>query len=223
MLRPSTIAIDGPVAVGKNAVGSLLAQRLGYRFIDTGAMYRALTLAALERRIDLEDEKALGKLAAETRIDLVQGEDGYLVFVDGQEVTQDLRQEGVEKGVSPVAKVGPVREALVAEQQRMAQGGGIVMAGRDIGTVVLPQADLKIYLAASAEERAQRRHRELLQRGENPDYTAILADLRRRDGIDSERSHSPLKPAPDAWILDTEGLSLEEVLAKILVLIEGSK
>lgn len=215
MTRPSIITIDGPGAVGKSVIGDLLAQRLGYRFLDTGAMYRALTLLALERGADLGDEKALGELAVASDIEL----DSLTVLVAGRDVTLDIRHEEVEKGVSLVAKVGGVRRALVAKQRQMAQGGRVVMAGRDIGTVVLPQAELKLYLAASPEERARRRYLELVQRGDEANYDQVLAELERRDRIDSERELAPLQPAPDARIIDTDSLDIERVLAEIMAII----
>ncbi len=217
MPKPATIAIDGPGAVGKSAIGSLLAQRLGYRFLDTGAMYRALTWLALELGIDLEDEKALEELASGARIELA----AEAVMVAGRDVTGDIRGEEVERGVSLVAKVAGVRRALVAQQRQMAQGGRVVVAGRDIGTVVLPRAELKLYLAASPEERARRRHLELVQRGEKAHYEQVLAELKRRDKIDSERALAPLQPAPDAKIIDTDGLNIEQVLAEIMGIIGG--
>jgi cytidylate kinase len=217
MPNPATIAIDGPGAVGKNAIGSLLAQRLGYRFLDTGAMYRALTWLALELGIDLEDEKALEELALGANIELA----AEAVMVADRDVTGDIRGEEVERGVSLVAKVAGVRRALVAKQQQLAQGGQVVMAGRDIGTVVLPHAELKLYLAASAEERAHRRYLELVQRGEEAHYEQVLAELKRRDKIDSERALAPLQPAPDAKIIDTDGLNIEQVLAEIMGIIGG--
>ncbi len=217
MPKPATIAIDGPGAVGKSAIGSLLAQRLGYRFLDTGAMYRALTWLALELGIDLEDEKALEELASGARIELA----AEAVMVAGRDVTGDIRGEEVERGVSLVAKVAGVRRALVAQQRQMAQGGRVVLAGRDIGTVVLPRAELKLYLAASPEERARRRHLELVQRGEKAHYEQVLAELKRRDKIDSERALAPLQPAPDAKIIDTDGLNIEQVLAEIMGIIGG--
>lgn len=217
MPNPATIAIDGPVAVGKSAIGSLLAQRLGYRFLDTGAMYRALTWLALELGIDLEDEKALEELALGANIELA----AEAVMVAGRDVTGDIRGEEVERGVSLVAKVAGVRRALVAKQQQLAQGGQVVMAGRDIGTVVLPHAELKLYLAASPEERARRRHLESVQRGEKAHYEQVLAELKRRDKIDSERALAPLQPAPDAKIIDTDGLNIEQVLAEIMGIIGG--
>jgi len=217
MPKPATIAIDGPGAVGKSAIGSLLAQRLGYRFLDTGAMYRALTWLALELGIDLEDEKALEELASGARIELA----AEAVMVAGRDVTGDIRGEEVERGVSLVAKVAGVRRALVAQQRQMAQGGRVVVAGRDIGTVVLPRAELKLYLAASPEERARRRHLELVQRGEKAHYEQVLAELKRRDKIDSERALAPLQPAPDAKVIDTDGLNIEQVLAEIMGIIGG--
>jgi len=217
MPKPSIIAIDGPVAAGKSTIGRLLAHRLGYRFVDTGAMYRALTWKAIRLNIDLEDEEALGQLAESTRVEISPtpiGDSGAVV--DGQDVTPELQSAAVEVGVSPVSKVARVREVLVREQQAMAQGGKIVMAGRDIGTTVLPQAELKVYLVASAKERARRRYLESIERGETADYQAILADLIRRDEIDSERAISPLQPASDARIIDTDGLSPQQVLSEIL-------
>lgn len=217
MPKPATIAIDGPGAVGKSAIGSLLAQRLGYRFLDTGAMYRALTWLALELGIDLEDEKALEELALGASIELAT----EAVMVAGRDVTGDIRGDEVERGVSLVAKVAGVRRALVAQQRQMAQGGRVVVAGRDIGTVVLPHAELKLYLAASAEERAHRRYLELVQRGEEANYEQVLAELKRRDKIDSERALAPLQPAPDAKVIDTDGLNIEQVLAEIMGIIGG--
>lgn len=220
MPKPSTIAIDGPVAAGKSTIGRLLAQRLGYRFIDTGAMYRALTWKAIRLDIDLEDEEELSRLASSTRIEFmpaVRGNEGYcLVFVDGRDVTTEIQTLEVEAGVSLVAKVAGVRRVLVDQQRRMAQGGKIVMAGRDIGTTVLPHAELKVYLAASLEERALRHYLGVTERGEVADYQATLADLIRRDEIDSKRLISPLEPAPDAKIVDTDGLNPDQVLSEIM-------
>jgi cytidylate kinase len=220
------IAIDGPVAVGKSTVGRLVAERLGHRFVDTGAMYRALTWKALGLGINLKDEARLTQLAANTRIDLLPPEDGEegdgAVLVDGCDISPEIHTPEVESGVSPVAKVAGVRKILVSQQRRMAEKSKLVMVGRDIGTVVLPQADLKVYLVASAEERARRRYQELIARGQRKDYPSILHDLRLRDETDSLRATSPLRPASDAEVIDTEGLSLEEVVEAIYALAGGN-
>jgi cytidylate kinase len=178
-------------------------------------MYRALTWLALEFGLDLEDEAGLEGLALKANIELTPQE----ALIDGHDVSLNLRDQEVEKGVSLVAKVAGVRRVLAAKQRELAQGGKVVMAGRDIGTVVLPQAELKIYLAASAEERARRRYLELLARG-GADYEQVLAELKRRDSLDLERELAPLQSAPDAKIIDTNGLDIEQVLHKILSLIE---
>lgn len=220
MSRPRLIAIDGAVAVGKSTVGKLLSERLEYRFIDTGVMYRALTWLALKRKTNLEDDKALSELAKKIHIDLSFTPEER-VMVDGQDVTAELRNSEVEAYVSQVSKVPGVRQALVAQQRHLAAGGKVVMAGRDIGTVVLPQAELKIFLLASPSERARRRHEELREKGEQAQYHTVLTELQRRDNIDSQRAISPLRPAPDAHIIDTEGLNPEQVIARILEIIEG--
>ena len=219
MPRPSIIAIDGPVAAGKSTVGRLLAQRLGYRFIDTGAMYRALTWRAMRLNVDLDDEDALSRLAEGTRIEFAASDK---VLADGQDVTKWIQTSEVEAGVSIVAKVAGVRKVLVKQQQELARDGKVVMAGRDIGTTVLPHAEVKVYLDATLEERARRRHVELVERGDSADYQSVLADLRRRDEIDSERAISPLQPAPDARIIDTDGRNAEQVLSEILAMVGES-
>ena len=217
MNRPSVIAIDGPGAVGKSTVGKIVAQKLGYHFIDTGEMYRALTWLALHYNIDLNNELALGKLAQEARIEFKPSGEGHtLVLIDGYDVTKPIRSPEVETGVSQVAKVTEVRKALVAQQQDMAKNGNVVMVGRDIGTIVLPQAELKIFLTASPEERAHRRY---LEQSGNKDYQSILAELKRRDELDSKRSLSPLHPSPEAVIIDTEGFSPVQVATKIIALV----
>ena len=215
MSKPSTIAIDGPVAGGKSTVGRLLAQRLGYRFVDTGMMYRGVTWKALQCGVDLEDRGELGRLARNATIEFAPVD---RVLVDGRDVTAALSEPDVEEGVSLVSRVACVREALVERQREMARDGQVVMAGRDIGTVVLPHADVKVYLDASLEERARRRHLELVERGEMVDYQAVLSGLRRRDEIDSGREVSPLRVAQDATLVDTDGLGVEQVLSRIMEL-----
>ena len=223
-MKPSTIAIDGPASSGKSTIGELLARRLDYLYFDTGVMYRAVTWAALDRAIPIEDEPAVTALAEQLRIDVTSPtvDDGrqYTVLADGADVTWDIRTPEVDGNVSPVSAYPGVRRALVAQQRRVAAKGPVVMVGRDIGTVVLPDADLKVYLDASVEERARRRWREERARGEETDYETVLASMRRRDEIDSNRKVSPLRVAEDAAILDTTGLSIEEVLAEAERLVE---
>ena len=220
MPRSSIIAIDGPVASGKTSVGKLLSRELQYRFLDTGIMYRAVTWLALDRRIDMTDEDALGRLAWETVIRLKEGADG-VVLIDGREVSEELRRPDVERTVSMVSMVPEVRSALVAQQREVAQAGRIVVVGRDIGTVVLPDADLKLYLSASVSERARRRHAELVHQGRSVEYDQVQNDLEARDKLDTGRDHSPLRPAPNAVMVSTDGMNLEQVTKTVLELLEG--
>ena len=215
-MKARLIAIDGPVAAGKSSVGSLLARRLGYSFFDTGIMYRAFTWKALESGIPPEDENKLCQLASTTKFDFVPCQEGCLLpLIDGEDVSAKLFYPRVEEQVSLVSRVAGVRKVMVSEQRRLAQRGRIVMAGRDIGTVVLPWAELKIFLIASVEERAQRRYMELIQQGSKLTYDLILAELKKRDGIDTQRAVSPLKPATDAIIIDTDKITLEQVVDTI--------
>ena len=224
-MKPSTIAIDGPASSGKSTIGELLARRLGYFYFDTGVMYRAVTWAALDRVIPIEDEPAVTALAEQLRIDVTPPtvDDGrqYTVLADGADVTWAIRTSAVNADVSPVSAYPGVRRALVAQQRRIAAKGSVVMVGRDIGTVVLPDADLKIYLDASVEERARRRWMEERARGEEADYETVLASMRRRDEIDSNRKASPLCVAEGAVVLDTTDLSVGGVLAEAERLVEG--
>jgi cytidylate kinase len=220
MPKPSTIAIDGPAACGKTTVGRLLAKKLGYRFVDTGAMYRALTWEALRLGVDIEDEGALGRLAESARMELPpDGDDGILV--NGRYINNELRSPEVDFGVSPVAKVADVRKVLVRNQQLIAKDGNIVMVGRDIGTNVLLDADLKVYLDVSVEEQARRRYKEMVEQGEKADYEDILARLIRRDRIDSKRSVNPLRKAEDAHVISTDVMDANGVLVEILRLVDG--
>lgn len=217
--KPSTIAIDGPAASGKSTIGELLARRLGYLYLDTGAMYRAVTWVALEQGIDIADEEAITALAESVEINITRPtvDDGrqYTVYANGQDVTWEIRRPEVDANVSPVSAYPGVRQALTDQQRRIGRRGHIVMVGRDIGTVVLPDAALKVYLEATVKERAHRRHREILERGEEADYEKVLSAMRRRDKIDSERVAAPLRPAYDAVIIDTTGLSIAEVLDRM--------
>ena len=226
-MKPSTIAIDGPAASGKSTIGEMLSQRLGYLYFDTGVMYRAVTWAALERSISIEDEAAVTALAEQLRIDVISPtlDDGrqYTVLADGVDVTWAIRAPEVDAHVSPVSAYPGVRRALVAQQRRVAAEGLVVMVGRDIGTVVLPDADFKLYLDASVEERARRRWREVRARGEEADYEVVLALMRRRDEIDSHRAASPLCVADDAVVVDTTDQGIEEVWGEVERLIGGGE
>jgi cytidylate kinase len=219
MSIPNIIAIDGPAASGKSTLGKRLADFLGYLFFDTGVMYRAVTWDALQHGVDAKDEAAVTALAETSQIDVrpPSKEDGRAcdVLLNGVDITWETRRPEVDANVSPVSVHRGVRLALAAQQRRIGLRGRVVMVGRDIGTVVLPDADLKIYLDASAEERARRRYEEILRRGEKADYDVILSGVRQRDEIDSTRAHSPLKAAADAVILDSDKLNADEVFAKV--------
>ncbi len=218
-MKPQLIAIDGPVAVGKSSVGSLLAKRLGYVFFDTGMMYRAFTWKVLRSGIPIEDEQKLCQLANTTKFDFVPLQGWHLSpIIDDEDISSKLLRPEVEAHVSLASKIAGVRQTLILEQRKLAQRGKVVMAGRDIGTVVLPWAELKIFLTASTEERAKRRYKELSKRGENSSLEIVLTDLKKRDEMDINRPISPLKPAEDAIIINTENLSLERVVDKIYTL-----
>ncbi|HEY9855029.1 MAG TPA: (d)CMP kinase [Stenomitos sp.] len=215
-MKPLVIAIDGPAGAGKSTVARRVARMLGLLFLDTGAMYRALTWRALQAGMDLADEAALARLARESRIELEAAEAGDRVRIDGQDVTEAIRTPEVTRRVSEVARVGAVREHLVGLQQALGKEGGVVAEGRDIGTVVFPRADLKIFLVASPAERARRRARDLEKAGHTVDLAALEAEIERRDAIDSNREHSPLRPAEDAVLLDSDHLTASEVVDAIL-------
>jgi len=212
------IAIDGPAGVGKSTVGEGVAHRLGYLYVDTGAMYRALTWLALQQAADLNNGPLLGQLARKTRFTIIPPDiaDGrqYTVLVNGRDVTWDIRSPAVDQHVSQVSAHPEVRVELVAQQQALADARPVVMVGRDIGTVVLPHADLKIYLTAIPEERARRRLQELIARGMTPipTFEAILADIQRRDFIDRRQ----MRPADDAVLIATDHLTIEQVIERIL-------
>jgi len=221
---PSIIAIDGPAASGKSTIGLRLANALGYLFFDTGVMYRAITWLALERGIDLRDEPAITALAEETRIDVAPASkpDGRAcdVLVDGRDITWETRTRQVDENVSAVSAYRGVRAALSQQQRRIGQRGRVVMVGRDIGTVVLPDADLKIYLDATAEERARRRYEEIVARGGKPDYGEILKRVVERDRIDSTRDVAPLRAAEDAVIVNSNELNADQVFEQVLALVK---
>jgi len=216
----SVIAIDGPVAAGKTAVGRELAQSLGFAYLDTGIMYRAITWLALKNNVPVEDEAALGNLARTSPIDLV-GTSGDQVSVAGHTLGPELRESSVDRNVSVVSKATPVRTEMVAQQRKIADQSKIVMIGRDIGTVVLPDADLKIYLTASPKNRAKRRWQEMQDRGQIVELMTVLSQTIKRDEIDTGRENSPLKPAEDAWELNTDGLDIRQVVQQIIARAEN--
>jgi cytidylate kinase len=218
------IAIDGPAASGKSTVAEMLARELNFLYFDTGIMYRAVTWAAIDSGVSIDDEKAVTFLAESVKIDVLppSKNDGRKsdVFMDDREITWQIRNKAVDANVSQVSTYPGVREAMTGQQRRIGRRGSVVMVGRDIGTVVCPDADLKIYLDASAEERARRRCREVIDRGGLADYDEILLAIRRRDDIDSNRVLAPLKPADDAIIIDTDNSTVEQVYREILELVQ---
>jgi cytidylate kinase len=219
------IAIDGPASSGKSTLGKRLADSLGYLYFDTGVMYRAVTWAAIQRGIPIQDEIKVTELAETAQIDVrpPSKEDGrsYNVLLDGQDVTWEIRQAVVDTNVSPVSAYAGVRRALTTQQRRIGLRGKVVMVGRDIGTVVLPEADLKVYLDASLEERARRRYDELISRGVPAELQEILQSLMVRDQIDTTRAVAPLRPAEDAMIIDSNGLDADKVLEQVMELVRG--
>jgi cytidylate kinase len=226
-MRPSTIAIDGPAASGKSTIGYHLSQHLDYLFLDTGVLYRAVTWAALAHDIPIEDEEQVTELAREVDIEVEPPtqDDGRqsTVRVAGRDVTWELRSPEVDAEVSPVSAYPGVREALTKRMRTIAAGGEVVMVGRDIGTVVIPDADLKLYVVASAVERARRRYLDRQAKDEDESFEEVLAGIRRRDEIDSQRATAPLRPATDAVLFDTTRLSIERMFAAIEGLVEDPK
>ena len=216
MDRINAIAIDGLVASGKTVVGMLVAEGLGWRFLDTGSMYRGVTWAAIDQGIDVDDLQKLTDLAYNTRMEVEASYSTNRLLIDGRDVTDQLRTAPVEEAVSQVAKVGSVRKVLVEKQRALGKQGEIVMVGRDIGAVVLPKARLKIFLTASVEERAKRRYQELMNSGSTVSYSQVLENLQGRDKLDTERHASPAKPAEDAEVINTDDLSVGAVVDRIL-------
>lgn len=210
------IAMDGPSGTGKSSVSRLLATRLGARYLDTGAMYRVATLHALRSEVDLADPAAIAAAVKDLPLRIGTDPSREVIELDGVDVSAEIRGDAVTKAVSAVSAVSEVREQLVALQREIAAGEGrIVVEGRDIGTVVLPGADAKIYLTASAPARAHRRNQQNIEEGRGDDYEAVLADVQRRDTLDSTRAVSPLRPASDAIIVDTSELTREQVIDEL--------
>ena len=215
------IAIDGPAGAGKSTVARIIAQKLGFLYIDTGAMYRALTLKALERKIDAKDIPALIEMVRSTNIDLTNNQDGSLkIFLDGQDVSGPIRQPRITRLVSDIAKIKGVREIMLGWQRKFGKLRDSVLDGRDIGTVVFPDADKKFYIDAEFSVRVRRRYKELKELNQDVTLKDIEKDLRNRDNIDSTREFAPLKKADDAIYIDTTNMAIEEVVNKVLSYIQ---
>ncbi|ALS00604.1 cytidylate kinase [Enterococcus silesiacus] len=214
-MKKISIAIDGPASSGKSTVAKILAKKMHYIYCDTGAMYRALTYLAIQQNVDFENEQELATLCLEHTISFKQAEKEQLVFIDGIEVTEAIRQPNVTNAVSIVAKHAAVRNKMVEIQQEIGRLGGVVMDGRDIGTAVLPDAQVKIFLVASVEERAERRFKENQEKGITTDFDTLKKEIEHRDYLDSTREVSPLKQAADAVKIDTTGMNIEEVVLAI--------
>jgi CMP/dCMP kinase len=221
----STITLDGPASSGKSTVGNMLAGRLNYLFFDTGVMYRAVTLAALLRGVPIDDEAAVTDLAAQVKIDIFPPHfnDGRqcTVLLEGEDVTWAIRAPEVDAQVSQVSAYPKVRQVLTDRMRDIGRRGRVIMVGRDIGTVVLPDADLKIYLDATPEERARRRHHELVERGIEKHYDEVLVAIQERDTTDSTREHAPLRVPPDARLLDSTGLTVSQVVSRLMELVKS--
>ena len=222
-MTANIIAIDGPAGAGKSTVAKIIAKKLNYTYIDTGAMYRVCALCAINNGIAFDDEEKLGEIASSIVITLGDYNGIYKVFCNGQDVSTQIRTPEVSAAASPVSAVISVRKALVEQQRQMAKMGGVVMDGRDIGTVIFPNADCKIYLTATPEERARRRYLEFLAKGYGTTFEKVLEELNERDYRDSHREYAPLKQAEDAVLLDSTDLTIEEVVNEILKIANGVK
>jgi cytidylate kinase len=219
-MRRIVVAIDGPAGAGKSTASRALAQRLGYGYVDTGALYRAVGVLAAERGLALDDDAALGRLVGALSFELRDG--GTALVVDGRDVSAAIRRADAGELASRVSTRPVVRERLVALQRALGEAGGVVMEGRDIGTVVFPDAPVKLYLTAAPAERARRRAAELRARGEEVDEAALAADLEARDRRDSGREHAPLRPASDARLIDTTHLGLDEVVERMAEAVQSA-
>lgn len=216
------IAIDGPAGAGKSTVARRVADALGYLYVDTGAMYRAATWLVINENVSVQDLQAISNLIAAADLELVPGNEAtsgrVRVFANGKEITNEIRSQEVTRLVSPISAIPAVRQHLVEEQQKLAARGGVVMDGRDIGTVVLPNANIKIFLTASPQVRAQRRVKDLKELGESADFETVLREIQDRDSQDSSRAVAPLRQAQDAIPINTDNMTIEEVVSRILTL-----
>jgi len=222
------IAIDGPAAVGKSTMGKLIARELGFLYIDTGAIYRAITWKVLKNNININDEEMISHLVSDIRLNIERINnkslnDYYHIFIDGEDVTGEIRNPRIDQNVSQIARLPKVRKQLICLQRELAEKGNIVMEGRDIGSVILPQADIKFYFTASEEERIKRRYKELIKKGYNIDYELVKKQIIQRDKIDSKRKYAPLIKAKDAILIDSTKKNIEEVKDKILKIIRKYK
>lgn len=222
-MKTIRIAIDGPAGAGKSTIAKLAAEKLNYTYVDTGAMYRAITYKSKKNGLDLSSEQEIVKLLEETSIELQPSENGQQVYLDGENVSEAIRTQDVTANVSQVAAHALVREDLVKRQMVLANTGGVIMDGRDIGTHVIPDAELKIFMSASADERARRRFVDNEKRGIHIEFEELKADIIRRDKFDSEREASPLVQAEDALYLDTTELSIEQVVDEIYMLAKAKE
>ncbi len=222
------IAIDGPAAVGKSTMGKIIDRELGFLYIDTGAIYRAITWKVLKNNININDENVISNLVSNTYITIEKANskslnDYYHIFVDGKDVAEEIRNPRIDQNVSQIAKLSKIRKQLIYLQRKLAEKGNIVMEGRDIGSVILPQADIKFYFTASEEERIKRRYKELIDKGYNIDNKEVKKQIVQRDEIDSKRKYAPLIKAKDAILVDSTEKSIEEVKDKILTIIRKYK
>ena len=220
-MKKIKIAIDGPAASGKSTTAKIIAQKLNYLYIDTGAMYRALTLAILNAKIDISNKKEIIKISKKSKIELRQIDNELHTFLNDKDVSHEIRLPQINQVISSISAYPEIRKIMVEKQRTLSKDGGIVMDGRDIGTVVLQDAEVKIYMEAQLEERAKRRYNELKSKGVQADLAEIKKEIARRDQIDSTRAASPLKPAEDAIIIDTSNLTIEEQTNACLELINN--
>ncbi len=216
------VTIDGPSGAGKGTLSQLVARNLGYHLLDSGALYRLVALAAMDQGVDISDQEPVARVASSLDVRFDVSGDQVRTFLEGRNVSRAIREEAVSKGASIVAAYPPVREALLQRQRDFRQAPGLVADGRDMGTTVFPDAEVKIFLTASPEARAQRRFKQLREQGVDVNLDELIADIRERDKRDSERSVSPLKPAEDAYVLDSTDLSIGQVLAEILARVQNT-